>query len=134
MGGAAVTEDDQRERIAEDATAHAARDTRCSKADIASCVTVLEKLPGPYAVAALDLLPVGNIFHGISEQRPLLVNAQFVEGNFTRVIVNLHDHKIGPHLLSRTKVQHGCRLLLLGLARTFAACLASTLGPSSAAM
>ena len=47
MGGAAVTEDDQRERIAEDATAHAARDTRCSKADIASCLTVLAKLPGP---------------------------------------------------------------------------------------
>jgi hypothetical protein len=37
------------------------------------------------AVAALDLLACSNIFHGISEERPLLFGGQFVEGNKAEV-------------------------------------------------
>ena len=44
--------------------------------------TVLASCPWTLAIAALDLLLPGNILHGISEQPPLLVNAQFVEGTF----------------------------------------------------
>jgi hypothetical protein len=72
---------------------------------------------GSVAISRIDLLPLGNVFHSISEQRLLLVCAQFAEGHFTRIIVNFDNHEIGPELLSRTKVQHGCRFLLLGLAR-----------------